>query len=186
MNTSVADDSSDQLIVRGYQEGDYLSLMQIYREGQIAGDLEHHELELDLDTVEDTYLSRSQDRLWLAEANGKPVGMISVLGMGKAIAQIRWLRVDPALQHTDLACRLLQTAVDHCRRHTFLKVVIMTSVQAERAVPMLGCLGFQYSREVTVDNHVMHEFYLDLYSDEDRGNCLPADIREDAHQPDHR
>ena len=82
-------------------------------------------------------------------------------------------------QHTDLACRLLLTAIDHCRRHTFLKIVIMTSVRAERAVPMLRCLGFQYSREVTVDSHVMHEFYLDLYSDEDRDNCLPADVTGD-------
>jgi N-acetylglutamate synthase-like GNAT family acetyltransferase len=174
MNTTATDEPSDRAVVRGYREGDYISLMQIYRDGRIAGDIEHHEIELDLDTAEDTYLGRSQDHLWLAESEGKAIGMISVLGMGEAIAQIRWLRVDPAWQQTDLACRLLQTAVDHCRLHRFLKIVIMTSVRAERAVPMLACLGFQYSREVKVDNHVMHEFYLDLYSDEDRGNCLPT------------
>ena len=182
MNTSMSDESSDQVVVRSYREGDYPALMQIYQEGQIAGDIEHYEIELDLDTIEDTYLNRSQNHLWLAEANGMPVGMITVLGIGEDIAQIRWLRIDPAWHHTELACRLLQIAIDHCRQHSFLKVVIMTSVRTERAVPMLRCLGFQYSREVTVESHVMHEFYLDLYSEKDRDSCLPTNATGDEKQ----
>lgn len=166
------DDPNDQFVVRPCREDDYISLMQIYREGQLADDIDHHEIELDLDTFEDTYVGQSKNRLWLAEADGKSIGMISVLAMGEAVAQVRWLRVAAAWRETDVTCRLLQTATDHCRQHAFLKVVIMTAVRAERAVPLLKCLGFRYSRQVAVDGHHMHEFYLDLYSERGQGDCM--------------
>lgn len=179
MSAQHADRAGQPILVRSYRDGDYLALIDLYTTGQLADDIDHHEIEFDLDFIDETYFSRPEDHLWLAEADGSPVGMIGVLGMGEAIAQIRWLRVDAAWRNTDLACRLLAVAIDHCRQYGYLKIVIMTSVRARRAIPLLRCLGFRYSRRITLDDHQMLEFYLDLYSHRDGADCLSTPIDGD-------
>ena len=128
MNAKHPDRSGQPILVRSYRDGDYLALIELYTTGRLVGDIDHHEIELDLDYIDEAYFSRPEDHLWLAEADGSPVGMIAVLGMGDAIAQVRWLRVDTAWRDTDVACRLLAVAIDHCRRHGYLKIVILSLI----------------------------------------------------------
>ena len=181
MSAQDPDRTGQPVLIRSYRDGDYLALIELYTMGRLAGDIDHHEIELDLDFIDETYCRRPQNHLWLAEADGSPIGMIGVLGMGDAIAQVRWLRVDAAWLDTDVAGRLLAVAIDHCRRYGYLRIVIMTSVRARRAIPVLHCLGFRSSRCVTLDDHQMLEFSLDLPRHPDPDDRRPHHIEGGDH-----
>ena len=63
----------------------------------------------------------------------------------------------------DVARLLVETAVNHCKHHGFIKVLLDTRFEHETAKGLFDRLGFQHTRTRSVQGKEMLEFYLDLY-----------------------
>lgn len=99
---------------------------------------------------------------------GEVVGMVAVSSDEEHTAEVRRLRVYPEYQRSPIAPALLRTAIEHCKRHGFLKVRLDTRFERDDALDMFGDVGFQHTRTRTVQGRDLLEFYLDIYrQDED-------------------
>ena len=83
------------------------------------------------------------------------------------MARIRRLRVAPSWQDSMLACRLIEAAVSHCRRHGCLKLIVDTHVRPERAKMLMDNLGLQPTRRRDDGGRQTVEYYLNLYQQPD-------------------
>ena len=70
-----------------------------------------------------------------------------------------------SFQHTALAARLLETALNHCKEAGFLKIRLDTRFDKSLALEHFDRLGFQHTRTREVPGKELLEFYLDLYRD---------------------
>lgn len=65
-----------------------------------------------------------RENLWVAEIDGRPMGMIAIVRADDATAQLRWFLLEPEARGTGLGNRLVKTALDFCvekeYRHVFL------------------------------------------------------------------
>ena len=84
-------------------------------------------------------------------------------------AEIRRLRVDPQFHHSDVAARLLETALAHCKHHGYLKVIFDTRFERHEAVGMFDRFGFQHTRSKASHGKELLESYLDLYRQKKEG-----------------
>ncbi|MEX2670574.1 MAG: GNAT family N-acetyltransferase [Phycisphaeraceae bacterium] len=155
--------SADDVVVRTYQPADWLAIRRLYSDGLLEGRVDPHESTSDLDDPLLTYFSHPDDRLWVAEFEGRIVGMISVGHIGHHVAQIRRLRVDATFRETDLPARLLKVVLQHCRRCGDLKLIVDAHVDPHQAVAACRDGGFQYTRARRNGGHETLEFYLNLY-----------------------
>lgn len=96
------------------------------------------------------------------------IGMIGVQKEDENTAEIRRLRVDPAHRRRGVAKMLMQHAVSFCKEHGYLKVVLNTPVDHEKAITLVGQFGFQLNRSRNVFGKPVLDFYMDLYSDPGR------------------
>jgi ribosomal protein S18 acetylase RimI-like enzyme len=79
------------------------------------------------------------------------------------VGEIRRLRVDKKWQHTNIGARLLEHALEHCKVHKFLKVVMDTRFDTEAVIGLFDRFGFQHTRSKNIHGKELLEFYLDLY-----------------------
>ncbi len=158
----------EKLTVRTFRGEDQPHVARLYRDGLLAGQIPPNDTGLDIDNIFDAYLGDSASHFWVAEHDGRIVGMIGVARDREHVAEIRRLRVDPQWQQTPIATRLIQTAVSHCREHGYLKVVLDTRFEKNAAVDMFERFGFQHSRSRQTDQKELLEFYLDLYRQPDQ------------------
>ena len=153
----------DQLSVRSYEPGDQEAVQRLYREGLLAGQIDPSDTGIDLEIVEQEYVEQSQTHFWVAEFSKRIVGMIGVAHDSEHTAQIRRLRVDKGLQNTPIAEKLVETALQHCKHHGYLKVVLDTRFERDAALGLFERFGFQHTRTKSVRSKDLLEFYLDLY-----------------------
>ena len=84
-----------------------------------------------------------QDRVWIAEMDGRMVGCIGILGRENGEAQLRWFLVDPATRGQGLGRRLVQEALDFCRAAGYRSVYLWTVNGLEAAAKLYRDAGFQ-------------------------------------------
>jgi hypothetical protein len=150
-------------IIRPYTVRDLPGVRKLQSTRSPAELLDPEACERDLDDICGACLSAPKGHFWVAELRGRIVGLVAVAHTGMDVAHVRHLLLASDWLQTDLACRLIERAVRHCVRCRFLKVVLNAQVQAERVVPVLASLGYQYARTSTRPESILH-FYLDLYS----------------------
>ncbi|MEO0587471.1 MAG: GNAT family N-acetyltransferase [Planctomycetota bacterium] len=162
-----APDSADSpLQIRTYRPDDQATVLRLYEEGLLAGQVRANDTGADLDHVEAAYFDSERHHFWIAELEGKVAGMIGVNADEEHTAEVRRLRVEPGFVNPiEIAERLLWTAIDHCKRHGFLKVRLDTSFEKHAAVGLFDSVGFQHTRTKTVQGKELLEFYVDLYRD---------------------
>lgn len=166
--------------IRTYRAADQAAVAALYSQGLLAGENDRNDTGADIDFMEEAYFSDPKDHFWVAERDGQIVGTIGVVH-DEAIAQIRRLRVVPELQKSSLAVDLLDTALRHCRKHGFLKIVLDTRIDPQRAIELLDSSGFQFHRGKSVHGKEVLEFYFNLYR-----KVEPEKEREPARQPANR
>ncbi len=152
------------VVIRTYRHGDYHAACRLYHTGLLLGQLDAGDDTHDLRHIEQAYLSRPESHFWVAETGGQVIGTVAVIKDAPLIARVRRLRVDPAWRDTALPARLLQTAVEFCRTHGYLKVVLDTHLEPAKALRLLDGDGLLHgrSRPVAGGKQVL-EFYVDLY-----------------------
>lgn len=167
----MADPTQDQLFpetaVRSYEQDDHDDVSRLYKEGLLAGQIAPNDSGADLDYIREAYFDNERHHFWVAERDGKTVGMIGVASDEEHTAEIRRLRVDPHLQGTDIAAKLLETAIAHCKHHGYLKIRLDTRFEKDEAVDLFDRIGFQHTRTRPTPGKETLEFYLDLYRKEE-------------------
>ncbi|HEX7010042.1 MAG TPA: GNAT family N-acetyltransferase [Phycisphaeraceae bacterium] len=155
--------ADEGFVVRSYQPHDQAAVSHLYTAGLLAGQIAPNDTGADIENIPQAYFDSERHHFWVAEADGQVVGMIGVASDEPHTAEIRRLRVRPQDQHTAIAARLLETAVAHCKRHGYLKVVLDTRFERNAAMDLFDKIGFQHTRTRNVHGKEMLEFYLDLY-----------------------
>lgn len=84
-----------------------------------------------------------RDRVWVAEADGRLVGCIGILGREDGAAQLRWFLVDPSTRGQGLGRRLIAEALDFCRAAGYRSVYLWTVNGLEAAAKLYREAGFQ-------------------------------------------
>ncbi|MEM9414280.1 MAG: GNAT family N-acetyltransferase [Planctomycetota bacterium] len=160
-------DSHEGLRVRSYEKQDQADVAKLYDEGLLAGQIAPNDSGADLDYIQEAYFDDVRHHFWVAELEGKILGMIGVASDEEHTAEIRRLRVAAQYQGTGIAAVLLETAIAHCKHHSYLKIRLDTRFEKDAAVDIFERVGFQHTRTRPSPGKEMLEFYLDLYRKED-------------------
>jgi putative acetyltransferase len=158
--------SVENLRVRTYEPADQAAVTHLFEHGLLAGQIDPYDTAADVEIIADEYLSRPQSHFWVAEVEGRVVGMVGVANEEQT-AEVRRLRVDKAWQDTAIAARLLETALAHCKHHGFLKIRLDTRFDPSAARDLFDRFGFQHTRTKERHGKELLEFYLDLYRREE-------------------
>ncbi|MFA7236976.1 MAG: GNAT family N-acetyltransferase [Phycisphaeraceae bacterium] len=151
------------LVIRYYRYDDHPHVERLYTEGLLVGQIPDNDTGADIENIFEAYFSTDRTKFWVAELNGKIVGMIGVAEDEPNIAEIRRLRVQPDLQATEIGDKLMETALYHCRHHGYLKVRLDTRLERGRATELFEKFAFQHHRTRDVPGKELLEFYMDLY-----------------------
>lgn len=158
------------LKVRSFRAEDQPTVSWLYTAGLLEGQIAPNDTGADIENIKEAYFDEERHHFWVAEVNGKVLGMIGVASDEPHTAEIRRLRIAPEHQahHNQIACPLLETAVAHCKHHGYLKVVLDTRFERNAAVDLFDKIGFQHTRTKSMHGKDLLEFYLDLYRKKDR------------------
>lgn len=167
MSSQPDNEQAASVTVRSYAESDHDQVTQLYNDGLLAGQIAPNDSGADLDYIREAYFDDDRHHFWVAESNGRCVGMIGVASDEDHTAEIRRLRVAKDLQQTPTAARLLETAINHCKHHGYLKIRLDTRFEKDEAVDLFDRVGFQHTRTRPTPGKETLEFYLDLYRKED-------------------
>ncbi len=151
------------LIIRSFMDQDQIVVSELYTEGLLAGQIAPNDTGADIENIHEAYFENERHHLWIAEVDGDVVGMIGVASDEEHTAEIRRLRVRKEYQHTNIPARLLQTAINHCHHHGYLKVRLDTRFERDAALDIFEKIGFQHTRTRNIHEKELLEFYLDLY-----------------------
>ncbi|MBX2851969.1 MAG: GNAT family N-acetyltransferase [Phycisphaeraceae bacterium] len=164
--------SIPQTAVRSYEQADHDEVARLYNDGLLAGQIAPNDSGADMDYIREAYFDNERHHFWVAVQDGHCVGMIGVASDEEHTAEIRRLRVKKGLQGTGIAAQLLETAIAHCKHHSYLKIRLDTRFEKDEAVDMFDKIGFQHTRTRPTPGKETLEFYLDLYrkdEEEDAG-----------------
>lgn len=152
------------VFVRSYEDRDQCDVTRLYTKGLLEGQIAPNDTGADIENIREGYFQDEKQHFWIAESESGVIGMIGVARDEDHSAEIRRLRVDPATPHQmDVARLMVETAVNHCKHHGFIKVLLDTRFEHETAKGLFDRLGFQHTRTRSVQGKEMLEFYLDLY-----------------------
>ncbi len=150
-------------LIRGYQDADQTDVAALFETGLLAGALAPNDTGADVDNIRLAYFDHERHHFWVAEFRGTVVGMIGVNAEDEDTAGIRRLRVHADHQAGPLSAALLQTALNHCARHGYLKVRLDTRFERCDALEAFERVGFKHTRDRNVPGKEVLEFYADLY-----------------------
>jgi putative acetyltransferase len=164
MTSDQAKDAAlERLIVRTYRPDDQAVVARLYTEGLLAGQLAANDTGADIDNIDEAYLRDPRNHFWVAELDGRVLGMIGVAHEEGRVAEIRRLRVQKDWQSTAIGAKLIATALAHIKHHAFLKTVLDTRFEHGAAQELFEKFGFHHTRTKSLHGKDQLEFYLDLY-----------------------
>jgi ribosomal protein S18 acetylase RimI-like enzyme len=97
------------------------------------------------------HYSPDKDRLWFAEADGKMIGAIAIVGRSPDKAQLRWFILHPEYRGRGLGRRLMSDALEYCKATGYKEVFLETTEEQQAAIKMYVSAGFRKVAEV--QNH---------------------------------
>ncbi|MEM6750134.1 MAG: GNAT family N-acetyltransferase [Planctomycetota bacterium] len=151
--------------VRSFDPRDHPDVVRLYDVGLLAGQLAPNDTGADIDNIAEAYFDDERHHFWVAEGEGRVLGMIGVASDDRDTAEVRRLRVEPGKAADQVALPLLEASLEHCRKHGYLKVRLDTRFDSEQAVDLFERLGFQHTRTRNTPGKATLEFYFDLYRD---------------------
>ena len=155
--------------IRSFRAGDLSACTQLYREGLLGGKIAENDTGLDIDDIDQAYMTHPGSHFWVAEiapTNGGAsdiVGMIGVQHHEDNVGEIRRLRVRQDQRRRGIGAALVETALKFCRERGYLKIALDTFVEREPAIKLFEKFHFRHSRTRSVMGKEVLHFYLDLY-----------------------
>ncbi|XP_068573695.1 probable N-acetyltransferase camello [Cebidichthys violaceus] len=131
-------------------------------------------LKKDLDDIGATYIEKKDSCFWVAEVDGRVVGMVACLPNENAPACLELKRMSVRRSHRGMgiAKALCRTVADFTRDRGYAAVVLYTSVVQTDAQKLYEHMGFEKIREFVVPelaakitNFTLFEYRLDLQKD---------------------
>jgi len=153
----------ERIQLRTFDPADQPAVSWLYNNGLLDGQIADNDTGADIENIEEAYLTTDQAHFWVAEVDGDVVGMVGVAEDEPNIAEIRRLRVKPDLHRQGIATRLMETALQFCRHHGYLKVRLDTRLERGQAAELFERFAFQHHRTREVAGKETLEYYLDLY-----------------------
>lgn len=163
MSTGISTFQPEKLTVRTFEGDDQAAVARLYSEGLLDGQLDPNDTGADIENISEAFFSDEANHFWVAEYEGQVIGMIGVAKDEGHTAEIRRLRVDPALPQNDVAAKLLEAALYHCTYHNYLKLRLDTRFEKDSALNIFDRFAFQHTRSKAHGDKELLEFYLDLY-----------------------
>ncbi len=99
----------------------------------------------------DKQCDTEKENIWIAETEGKPVGMIAIVKVDDTTAQLRWFLIEPHMRGIGLGYRLMKTAVDFCREKGYNHVFLWTVSILEAARTLYKGFGFRMTESKAND-----------------------------------
>src|SRR5688572_22194204 len=93
----------ESLHVRTYRAEDHPAVRRFFESGRLAGHCLPNDTAVDIDNIEGAYLLDEHSHFWVAEHEGRVIGMVGVVAEDEHTAEVRRLRVDPAMQGRGVA-----------------------------------------------------------------------------------
>lgn len=108
---------------------------------------------------------QEKENIWIAEENGKPVGMIALVKAEESIAQLRWFLIDPEMRGNGLGHELMEKVIEFCKKNNYKHILLWTVNILEAARHLYKSYGFVLTEEVINDTwtkDIMKEERWDL------------------------
>lgn len=162
-------EADQEVLIRTYRPEDQPAVRRLYQSGRLIGQVQPDDDTADIEDITGSYLESERGHFWVAEVEGRPVGIIGVWEDEADVAEIRRLRVDPGYTAHGVTTKLMETALAFCRREGYLKVILDTRIEQGPAMRLFERFAFQHNRTRSIGSKDLLEFYLDLYH-EPRGD----------------
>lgn len=140
--------------IRTYKTNDIEYIIRRHREiytdehgfGPEFGDyVEKYVLKFDKTHVED------KEKIWIAEIDNKPAGVIAIVKADDTTAQLRWFLIEPEMRGKGLGHKLMKTALDFCKERNYKHVFLWTVSSLETARHLYKSYGFRLTETMTND-----------------------------------
>ncbi|XP_078383512.1 N-acetyltransferase 8-like [Oculina patagonica] len=103
-------------------------------------------LEMDLKNIEKSYMSSDGSHMWVAEWNGKVVGIVGLIhneSHKPGVAEIQRMSVSPVCRRMGIARKLLDALLKHAKDQHFEKIVLTTTSAQTPAIRLYKKYGFK-------------------------------------------
>jgi len=157
--------------IRSFRREDMAACAQLYRDGLLGGKIAENDTGLDIDDIDQAYMSKPGSHFWVAELQQTApviVGMIGVQQHEDNVGEIRRLRVRMDQRRRGIGSALIETALKFCQDRGYLNIALDTFVEREPAIKLFEQFHFRHSKTKAVGDKEMMYFYLDLYHGEPR------------------
>jgi ribosomal protein S18 acetylase RimI-like enzyme len=156
--------------IRSFKPEDHNAVKQLYIAGMLGGKLAENDTGFDIDDVNLAYMSTHGSHFWVAECEGKIVGMIGLQQLDAGVGEIRRLRVHVDYRRRGIGSALLHRALEFCRDQGLLKVTLDTFIEREPALKLFEKFNFRHDKTRETAGKQLLFFYFDLYgSDKSKG-----------------
>lgn len=131
-------------------------------------------LKQDLKDISETYVQKKDSCFWMAEVDGRVVGMVACLPNNNAPACLELKRMSVRRSHRGMgvAKALCRTVADFTRDRGYAAVVLYTSVVQTDGQKLYEHMGYEKTREFVlpelaakITNFTLFEYRLDLQKD---------------------
>jgi N-acetylglutamate synthase-like GNAT family acetyltransferase len=160
--TGIFTTSSGPFSVRRFEARDREAVLALW-----PADLTHSQaglgtIDVLVDSVEGAL--DGKHHVWVAEAFGQIIGSTAVMRHDASQAHLRCMCVAPgfAERHT-VARGLAEVAIRDAWERGYLKLVVHTNLPPSRLTVDFHDLGFEFSREHSMNGEHVLEFYQNLY-----------------------
>lgn len=161
--TTTTPDHAD-VRIRLAEEADHPAILVLFERSAVEGHLRENDTGADIENLREGYFDDDgQSAFFVAVDGDEVVGMIGVQKTKDETAEMRRLRVREDHRRRGIGTKLMETAIDFCRRQGYLKVILDVRIERGPARALFEKFGFTHARTREIDNRQTLDFYLDLY-----------------------
>jgi GNAT superfamily N-acetyltransferase len=154
------------VLIRLAEEKDHPVIREMFGMSMAEGRLRGNDTGADIENLHEGYFADDgASAFWVASHAGEVIGMIGVQKTRENTAELRRLYVRETFRRQRVGTMLVEHAIDFCRKHGYLKVVLDVAFERSPAIAVLQKFNFTHVRTREIDGHKRLDFYLDLYSE---------------------
>lgn len=150
--------------IRSFRPEDAHACKMLYHDALLGGKLAENDTGIDIDDIQGVYMEHPGNHVWVAESDGKIVGMVAVQHNDESAGEIRRLRVAESHRRRGIGSALLERALSFCQDNEYSKITLDTFVDREPAVRLFEKFRFRHDHTRNLGGKDLLYFYLDLYT----------------------